>query len=180
MILTCIHLRYFFCTCSTFFSSYINTISLCTCSVHIFWLYMSEKNIFTHDENIFLCTYLCNKSCTVHEYHIYILNMSFLFHLQHLFTLHMQENRRKMIQNLAPKNLNFLFVNQFLQSHIRNLLPKRRKRELNPCFYFLMQMAVCILFRLSETMRGQILVCWRFSLTTNQRDYKVRQWKRGN
>lgn len=132
-------------------------------TTYLFTVYVWEEFLCTCSK--YLSLYLSSKSCSVHVYLIYIINMSFsiFFYNISFLDLHMRENDSKFYTKILE-----VLVNQFWQQRHTQTVTKAAETWMDSILLLLIwQFVFC--FRLPKTARGQILVCWRFSSTNKSK-----------
>lgn len=145
-------------------------------TTYLFTVYVWEEFLCTCSK--YLSLYLSNKSCSIHVYLIYILNMSFsIFFLQHIFSR--STHARKWFKVLHQNTWSFLLVNQFWQQRHTQTVTKAAETWMDSIL-LLLNMAVCILFSSAKDCARADTSMLAVFLNKQIKESKVRKWKRGN
>lgn len=143
-------------------------------TTYLFTVYVWEEFLCTCSK--YLSLYLSNKSCSVHVYLIYIINMSFsiFFYNISFLDLHMRENDSKFYTKILE-----VLVNQFWQQRHTQTVTKAAETWMDSIL-LLLNMAVCILFSSAKDCARADTSMLAVFLNKQIKESKVRKWKRGN
>lgn len=149
-------------------------------TTYLFTVYVWEEFLCTCSK--YLSLYLSSKSCSVHVYLIYILNMSFsiFFFTTYLFSICTCEKiAGKWFKVLHQNTWSFLLVNQFWQQRHTQTVTKAAETWMDSIL-LLLNMAVCILFSSAKDCARADTSMLAVFLNKQIKESKVRKWKRGN